>query len=103
MTSVPTAVPVTIPTEFTVATPVPPLVHVPPVDVSANVVDEPLHIVVVPVIGPTTGTTSSVIEMLPLFHLSPALVPEKLTAFTAAYNLMVPVPATGAVQPIDLT
>ena len=51
--------PVTIPDEFTVAIPVFPLLQVPPEVASFNVVLEPTHIVVEPVIAATVGTVST--------------------------------------------
>jgi len=70
---VPGVTPVTTPADVIVATPGVPLVHVPPADVSASVVVDPAQTVVVPVIAPTVTVTgiSSVMVILPRFHLSP--------------------------------
>jgi hypothetical protein len=53
----PVKIPVTTPEEFTVAIPVLPLFHVPPVVVSPNVVVAPWHTFVVPVITAGNGFT----------------------------------------------
>lgn len=47
--------PVTIPLLLTVATPLDPLLHVPPETVSVNAVVDPIHTVVVPVMGTADG------------------------------------------------
>lgn len=61
MVAVPAVTPVTIPVpEPAVATPVLPLVHVPPAVVPISVVDEPAHMLIVPVIGPGTALTVSI-------------------------------------------
>ena len=60
--------PETMPPDVIVATPVLPLLHVPPEGVQLSVVVPPAHITGVPVIDPTD---SHIVNEL-LFHLSPA-------------------------------
>ena len=81
MTAVPAATPVTTPVDpITVATEVVPLLHVPPVVTSDNVVDVPAQMFLVPNIAEGPGVTVN--EVVPTAELQYPPYPDAIGSFT---------------------